>query len=1061
MLERVKERIYVFFGLRPDVRLRASLMFLYFFLAIASFYIIKPVRNSLFIQRLGADSLPWAYIATALVAGVVIWFYARLAGRVSRRTLILGTFAFLGSNLLVFWWLLRTETLMASAAFYIWAKLYPLLLVSQFWLVATELFTTPQAKRTFGFIGAGGIIGAIAGSAVAGLLATTLGSEPLLFISIVVLGLCAIPVVLVFRVAAPVSPRHEMDGPEGTKSGWTTLSDSSHLRTIAFILALTIVVSTIVDWQFNKAVDLFIPGEDAKTAFYGKFFAVINVISVLIQILLTSWVLRVFGLGVALLMLPLALLTGSVGIILYPGLWTAVTLKGLEDSLRHSLDQSTRELLFLPLPPEAKDRGKPLIDMVVYRGGTLVGGALILAGHSVLGLGLRGMAFIAAVLIAIWIGVTATMRREFRTSVRRLISVRDVEPRELIIRHLDSGTRQELREALCSEDENTVLYALELLEDVDRGAIAECADRLLDHDSDRVRARALHALLAEGRPQDVEEARRLLSDPSMEVRVAAVNLACQFGSLPPSETLDEFLRSSQPEIRASAITCLAQHADSDQARLAREMLEEMAGGRDGPAAARERRLAAEAIGVLDGAGEALHDALVDLLADPEPGVRRAAVQAAGRIKSTELVPHLLAQLCCRGRRPEIRKALAAYGPAIFGPLADAMRDPRTPLEVRREIPAIFYESAGQEAVDTLLGVLLDVPPSVRLQVLKTLNRMRRNHEGLDFDAANLEPTLKEELRMGYQAAADQAAVRADTLVARVLEECQDLAFERASRVLGLIYPLRDILAAYQGLVSADEAMSHAGLEFLDNTLSLRHRRLVVPLADPDLTPGAKAERGASLLERIHVQDEGVVLERLATSRENPWLATVAAVALGRRPSLPAPDLRQPYHSHAIAGRKRPLITLLTESEHTMTKLVERADFLRDVEIFSELRTEGLAKIAAITQERHYEEGARLFDDRDEGSELFLILAGEVEAIRQGKAAFVAERGDTVGTLSLIDARPREFTARARRASRVLVIEREDFFDLMRDHFDLVEGVLTHLSRVVRKLNEQLEPRSPA
>jgi CRP-like cAMP-binding protein len=140
----------------------------------------------------------------------------------------------------------------------------------------------------------------------------------------------------------------------------------------------------------------------------------------------------------------------------------------------------------------------------------------------------------------------------------------------------------------------------------------------------------------------------------------------------------------------------------------------------------------------------------------------------------------------------------------------------------------------------------------------------------------------------------------------------------------------------------------------------------------------------------------------------------------------------------------------------MLKLVERADFLRAVEIFSDVRTEDLAKIAAIARERQYDAGAVLFEEGKEGSELFLIVSGQVQATRREELAFIADPGESVGTLSLIDARPREFTGTATKHTRALVIEREDFYDLMRDHFDLAEGLLTHLTDVVRRLNVRVE-----
>ena len=1033
-------------------------MSLYFFLVITSYYVIKPVRNSLFLERLGADNLPYVYIITALFVGVIVSFYSRYADRIGRQALVLGTMAFLASNLLLFWWLLRAGTVLTSGAFYIWAKLYPLLLVSQFWLVANELFTTSQAKRVFGLVGAGGIIGGIAGSTIAGTLATLVGTENLLLVSGGVLVVSAALVVVIGQVTEPVRPRPAAKSGERTAGAWGLLRDSTHLRTIAYILGLTIVVATIVDWQFNKAIELFIPGEDAKTAFFGRFFATLNVVSIGIQLLLTSLVLRVFGIGLALLLLPVGLLTGSIGIILHPGLWSAAFAKGAEGSLRYSLDQSTRELLFLPLPAEVKYRGKPLIDMVVYRGGTGVAGVIVLVATSFFGFGLREMGILASVLVALWMGVTVSMRREFRSSVRRLVRTRDVEPEELIVSHLDAATRAELREALGSPDERAVLYALSLLEGIENAEIARRSEHLLAHPSGRVRARTLRALSGAGRNVQLAGPQALLDDPSMEVRVEAINFVCHYGPLPAAERMEEFLRSTEPEVRAAALACYAQQPDSARAAAAAGLLTEMASRQDGAGAVLERRLAAEAIGMIEG-GYQLRHVLSSLLHDPDAGVRRAAVQAAARVKDVELVPHLVSYLCCRDSRPGVRQALASYRSLIRHELIAAALDPDVPFNVRKSIPSIFYESADQQDVDTLIGALPGAPPAVRHAILKTLGRLRRNRGELDFDAQKLEPVLLMELRGGYQLVADRLAVSAHGLLARTLADAEALALERTSRVLGLIYPLSDMLAAYQGLTSDDQSMRSAGFEVLESALPLRHRRLLAPLADPDLSQADRARRGMELFDDVVQEKRDAVVRRLAGRSDDPWLAAVAAASSGDLVVDGGNEIRKPYHVHWLPRTTASFTDLLKEDGSTMLRLIERADFLRDVEVFSEVRTEDLARIAAIAQEREYEEGDVLFTESDEGSELYLIVSGQVRATRRGGLAFNADRGESVGTLALIDARPREFTATATRHTRVLVIERDDFYDLMRDQFNLVEGLLTHLTHVVRRLNARLEPET--
>ncbi|MBW3536089.1 MAG: hypothetical protein KY453_12900, partial [Gemmatimonadetes bacterium] len=302
---------------RRDEWKPVALMLFYGFLAMTSYYVVKPARNAIFVDRVGSENLPYVYIITAIVVSLVMVGYSRWVSRIKHLTLLLGTFAFLASNLVLFRWLLLQETFLVSGIFYVWGKLYPLLLVSQFYLVGNLLFTTRQAKRLFGPIGVGLIMGGIAGSSVAGWSTAALGTENLLLLAAGMLGVCAMLVLAL----SPHMGRGEDAGSRrlvGKVSGDAIrlLFQSAHLRWIAIILMTTILVTTLIDWQFNTAVDMFIPGEDEKTEFFGRFFLALNIASVTIQLLFTSFVLRKWGVGVALLALPAGLLLTSVGIFL-------------------------------------------------------------------------------------------------------------------------------------------------------------------------------------------------------------------------------------------------------------------------------------------------------------------------------------------------------------------------------------------------------------------------------------------------------------------------------------------------------------------------------------------------------------------------------------------------------------------------------------------------------------------------------------------------------------------------------------------------------------------------
>ncbi len=1063
MIRAIRRELATILDIRPQERIRVLLLSLYFFLVITSYYVIKPVRNSLFIQRVGADNLPYVYILTALFVGLLITVYSHWADRITRRALVQGTFAFLASNLLIFWWVLNRGGLLSSGAFYIWGRIYPLLLVSQFWLVANDYFTTPQAKRVFGVIGGGGIIGGVVGSSVSGGFATLLGSERLLLVSAGLLGVCALLLLVIDRSLTPVqSVARVIRDAERSRGSWRLLRESPHLRAIAYVLGLTIITSTIVDWQLSKAVELFVPGEDAKTAFFGQFFVALNVMSVIIQFLLTSWVLRVLGVGVGLLFLPIGLMTGSIGILVHPSLWTAAFAKGTEGALRYSLDQSTRELLFIPLPPQLKFRGKPLIDLVVYRGGTGIAGIILLVGTGVFSLGLRGMAVVSGAVIVIWLVATAVMRREFKASVRRLIRTRDVDARELLLQYLDPGTRADLVQALESANETEVIYALSLLDGIDDREIILRADRLLNHPSERVRAGVLK-VLSEAHAADLREAgtylnlaEQMVMDRSMVVRTEAIRFVCRFGPASDIDTLRGFMEAAEPEMRAAALAVAATHGNLEERDTARTLLLAMARQRDGTRAIGERKAAAEAMGLT--ADPELHAALADLIHDSSAGIQFAAIRAASRSQDPSLVPDLLATLCCAHTRGAARAALVSYGTDVLEPILQHLRDSSVPLEVRLAIPSILYELRDQQAADALVRLLPRLRPvTLRRAALRALNRIRRNQPEVRFDPAVLERILKIEIRKSYQFAVDRVVLGPEGVLGALLEEHRARAFERVSRVLGLMYPQRDILTAYQGLRSESEALRAAGFELIDSTLSVTHRRMVVPLADPELPVLERAQRGARLIRRVVRQDRQAVLDRLASDEDAPWLAAVASAKGGRGRRGRADPVKPPFHLHLLPQIGLPFRALLnSQDEGLILQLVERAEFLRQVEVFSFVRAEDLAKIAAIAQERSFAAGETVFREGEEGSQMYLIVSGRMQASRGGEAAYVVGPGETAGTLTLIDARPRESTMVAINDVEVLAIGRDDFFDVMRSHFNVAEGMLIHLARMLRKQQERPE-----
>jgi len=180
------------FDIREGEESNALLMFSYIFLIIASLLIVKPVRNSLFLTHFGISKLPYAFILVALAAAAITNFYSSWSQKIRLNTLIrYSTFIYIGS--LVFFWLLLYFNYKAGwfyYTFYTWVALFGVIATSQFWLLANYVFNAREAKRLFGFVGAGAISGGIFGGYSTRLLAPLVGTDNMLLFCIAFLIIC-------------------------------------------------------------------------------------------------------------------------------------------------------------------------------------------------------------------------------------------------------------------------------------------------------------------------------------------------------------------------------------------------------------------------------------------------------------------------------------------------------------------------------------------------------------------------------------------------------------------------------------------------------------------------------------------------------------------------------------------------------------------------------------------------------------------------------------------------------------------------------------------------------
>lgn len=393
-------------NLRRDEIAPTLLAIGYFFFVLFGYFLIRPVREALGVERSWRD-LHWLFIATAFVMLVVNPFYGMLAARLRRGLFIPIVYAFFLSNLLGFWALrqfapdsIGTAT---GYAFYIWLSVFNLFATSMFWQIMADSFTLEQSKRLFPMVAVGGTIGAWLGSLTSWQLAEEIGAVTLMPIAAGVIGVGVILAVVLMRVAPPTQERSaaSRDTWKTALRGVSMVIRSPYLIGVAgFIFALAIA-ATFLYFAQAQIVTRVAEGTDERASIFGMIDFLTQSTTLMLQIFVVGRLMRHVGVGVTLCILPLLsiLLIGAVAI--WPTLLAITLAQAAFRAGKYAVARPARETLFTVLSREEKYEAKAVMDTFVYRAGD-VAGAGVSALMTLLGPGLIAIGMLMAPLGLAW-----------------------------------------------------------------------------------------------------------------------------------------------------------------------------------------------------------------------------------------------------------------------------------------------------------------------------------------------------------------------------------------------------------------------------------------------------------------------------------------------------------------------------------------------------------------------------------------------------------------------------------------------------------------------------------
>lgn len=396
------------FNLRDNEAKAAVASFLFVFILMAAYYLLRPMRDAMASDWSSAEiTTLWTinfFISTAAVA-----VYGFIVSKVDFKRIVPGVYLFFAASFVAFYFLAgkSTDTVFIDKSFYVWISFFALFHVSVFWSFMADTYNKDQAGRLFSIFAAGASVGAIAGPAASAILVQVMGESPMILIAAIML-LLTIPLIGYLRnqkVTELGNANLALDT-EKAKIGGNPFGGFKEFFTNPYLLGIGIFIilyTGIGSFAYLLQADLMEPfTREDRTSIYGVRDTIVNTITFVLGFFLTGRIVPKLGMPIALLILPVLMIFCMLVLAFSPILIVALGLWVVRSAGNYGLARPAREMLFTQVDQESRYKTKPVIDIVAYRGGDVIMGWFFTGLTQGLGLGITAIAIVGAGIAALW-----------------------------------------------------------------------------------------------------------------------------------------------------------------------------------------------------------------------------------------------------------------------------------------------------------------------------------------------------------------------------------------------------------------------------------------------------------------------------------------------------------------------------------------------------------------------------------------------------------------------------------------------------------------------------------
>ena len=848
--------------LAPHERARFAYTAIGFMCVASAALIARTVGDTLFLTRYSGHQLSYMYLGTALSVSLASYTCGAWAGRVPIARFIGLPIGVLILAALVLRVLLVHPWGGLRIAAYLLGDLLVHVPVMLFWSFAALIFNPREAKRLFGFVGAGGTLACILAGFLVRPYATHFGTENLLIWVILLLGGFVFTVVRLSRL--------EVDRLQGALSPgrgsfglryYAGLLKADQVRNLALLMLAATVALVLTDYQFKAGVRGHY--QDAELAgFFGNFYASASVVALGIQLFLVHRLLGRWGVLPALCILPASLLVASMATAATARLGCIAAAKFAVQIFLFTIDTAALQILYLGIRKRTRSQARAFVDGICKPLAMAAASAALIATTGLFPV--SRLAAGAAVASACWLFMSRRNHASYVSALVDSLGARRLDLSEGRSSFRDHAFEPHLRETLIRGTDDEVAYLLDLLPDLEQVDWTAESRALLTRSASSIKIAALNYLRDRGSEEDVQAISAHTDHPAPEVRTAAVRATAALGGYAAAAPLERCLEDPDPAVRAAAAAGLLDHRSADGNAAPAPMISALLASRDPD----DRVAMADALSHTR--GERAIPALTRLLEDSEDVVRRAALRACRLRAAASLIPAIVPLLADPSTAEDAAETLAALGPEVLSHLVLHLSPESSgePFAGADRIPAILARVGDLAALPALRRVLGSEDLHLRSEAVRAYCRLLRRVPSVRPYRTELDAAARQEISAAAERLATLqqiAPLPAAEILADALKEQHNRHLQNALLLLEVRMPDVDMNAIYHHLSEGtDEARADA-LEIIDNTLKSPLKAPLVSLLEP---LGRPADVPAALS----------CLTRLLRSHDFDWMMAGALYA---------------------------------------------------------------------------------------------------------------------------------------------------------------------------------------